>query len=133
MKRPFRVSLRHAILDKLASADRHAMVAFGAQATRLGTRLTDLISSNLFTALLIAVALAGVAAKLLSPDAPQMQPIDADGGSASITISNRSDCLHLRFDNDTAGVTTTGMTPCPGGEGHSVSRFSAISNAFQHK
>lgn len=132
MKWPSQVGLRHAIFERVVSAGKNAMVSFGARAFRLGTRLIDLISGNLFAALLIALALAGGAVKLLSPDA-QMQQIDADGSSASITISNRSDCLHLKFDNATAGVTTTRITPCPGGEGHPVSRFSAISNAFQHK
>jgi hypothetical protein len=88
--------------------------------------------------LLSVIVLAGVAAKLLSPEllspeALQTQQIDADDGSASVTISNRSDCLHLRFDNATAGVTTTGMTSCPDGESRSENRFSAISKAFQHK
>lgn len=104
-----------------------------AQAVHLGTRLTDHIRPSLFTVLLLAVVIAGAAAKLLLPDAPQMQQVDAAGGAATVTISNRRDCFHMKFDNDTAGMTTTGVTPCPGEEGKAVSRFSAISNAFRHK
>ncbi len=109
------------------------MASFGARADRLWARLTELVRTNLFTALLFVVVLAGIAAKLVSPEALETQQIDATGGSASVTISNRRDCFHLKFDNDTAGVTTTGVAPCPGEEDRSVSRFSAISQAFQHK
>jgi hypothetical protein len=108
-------------------------VSFRARAVRLRTKLADLIRSNLFTVLLGAIVLAGVAAKLLSPEALRTEQMESEEGSASVTISNRRDCLHLKFDNATAGVTTTGVIPCPGEEGRSVNRFSAISNAFQHK
>jgi hypothetical protein len=121
------------MLGRAVSTERNAMPSFRTRAVRLRIRLIDLISSNLFTVLLLVIVLAGATAKLLSPEALQTQQMDAEDGSASITISNRSDCLHLKFDNATAGVTSSGMTPCPDGESRSENRFSAISNAFQHK
>jgi hypothetical protein len=127
------------MLESVVSAERNAvrksMASFRARAAGLRVRLADLVRSNLFTVLLFVVVLAGIVAKLISPDALQSQDMDADGSSASVTISNRSDCVHLKFDNATAGVTTTGSSPCPGGESSSSSenRFTAISHAFQHK
>ena len=109
------------------------MASFRAHAAGLWERLADLVRSNLFTVLLFVVVLAGIAAKLIAPDALQSQDMDADGSSATVTISNRSDCVHLKFDNATAGVTTTGSAPCPEEESKSENRFTAISQAFQHK
>ena len=97
------------------------------------TAIPELIRSNRFAALLLLVMLAGVIAKVLSPDVLQTQRVDAQDTSASAMISGVGDCRRLQLDNIPSSTPAAGMALCPEADGSSENRFVAISHAFQHR